>query len=259
MLLAIDIGNTQTVIGLFDDSDRLSHHWRISTNRRETADEKAIMTTNLLAIDGVKLADVSGVVISSVVPSCTSSFTEAAKRLFKVVPFVVDSASVTDLKIAYKHPHEIGADRIVNALAGFRLFGGPLIIVDFGTATTFDVIAKDGVYLGGAISPGVEISAESLFAAAAKLTRVELAAPKKVVGTVTATSMQSGIVFGAAAMVDGMVERIKKETGLQFKVIATGGLAELIAPHCASVVRVEPFLTLLGLQIIYIERVKSKG
>lgn len=255
--MAIDIGNTQTVIGLFDSSEQLFHHWRISTDSTGTADEKAIVLTNLLSIDGMKPADISDVVISSVVPSCTSSFAKMSAGLLKIKPFVVEPASVAGIKIAYKHPHEIGADRIVNSLAGYRLFGGPLIAVDFGTATTFDVITKDGAYQGGAIAPGVETSAASLFAAAARLARTELLPPSKVIGDDTSESLRSGIIFGAAAMVDGMVERIKAEANSKFKVIATGGLAELIAPHCKSVSHVEPFLTLLGLQMIYKDKVES--
>jgi len=254
MLLAIDVGNTQTVIGLFDDSEKLFYQWRITTRANETPDEKSILLSNLLLRDGLNAADISSVVLSSVVPDCTSAMVEMSRGLLKLNALVVDSATTKQLKIAYKHPREIGADRIVNAIAAIKLFGGPLIIVDFGTATTFDVISNDGTYMGGAIAPGIKISSDALFDAAAKLNRVVLTAPKKTVGTDTSSSLQSGIIFGGAALVDGMIERIKTETKTDYKTIATGGLAELITPYCAKISHIEPFLTLYGLQLVFKER-----
>lgn len=254
MLLAIDVGNTQTVIGLFDESDKLFYQWRVATRADETADEKGILLSNLLLSDGLNAADISGVALSSVVPDCTTAMVGMSRRLLKLEPLVVNFATTKQFKIAYKHPREVGADRIVNALAAIKLFGAPLIIVDFGTATTFDVISSAGAYLGGAIAPGVRISANALFTAAAKLSRAPLVAPKKAVGTDTASSVQAGIIFGGAALVDGMIERIKTETKSKYKTIATGGLAELITPYCSTISHIEPSLTLYGLQLVFKEK-----
>ena len=218
MLLAIDVGNTQTVIGLFDESENLFYQWRIATRANETQDEKGILLNNLLLSDGLNAADITAVALSSVVPSCTTSIVEMSRRFLKLDPLIVDFTITKQLKTTYNHPREIGADRIVNAVAALKLFGGPIIIVDFGTATTFDLISNNGTYLGGAIAPGVKISADALFLAAAKLSRIPLSAPKKAVGTDTSSSLQSGIIFGAAAMVDGMIERIKDETKSECKI-----------------------------------------
>lgn len=257
MLLAIDIGNTQTVIGVFDDLHKLFHHWRISTMAKGTADEKGVIVADLLTLNGLRPADMSDVIISSVVPESTGAYTEMSSALFKIEPLIVDTSLIKGVKIDYKYPAEIGADRLVNALAGYRLFSGPLIVVDFGTATTFDVITKEGAYLGGVIAPGVEISANALFKAAAKLSHTELRIPDRVIGEDTASSLRAGIVLGAAAMVDGLVERIREELDSKFKVIATGGLAELIAPQCNTVSHTEPFLTLLGLQMVFADRISG--
>lgn len=251
MLLAIDVGNTQTVYGLFDEAEKMINHWRLSTNDRHTADEKSVEVTNILMIEGIKPADINGLVISSVVPECTDSLVAMSKEFLKLEPLLVRAADLSGIKIEYDRPDEIGSDRIINALAGYRMFGGPLIIVDFGTATTFDIVSKVGAYVGGVISPGLEISAKALFRSAAKLSRIEMKAPSRVIGSDTVTSIQSGIIYGTAAMVDGMVGRIKEDTNSKYKVVATGGVSELIAPFCRNINHTEPFLTLLGLQMAY--------
>lgn len=249
MLLAIDVGNSQTVIGLFG-GDEVRGHWRAATRAEETADEKAAHLASLLALEGFSLDDISDAVLASVVPACTTSIMAMARRHLRLEPLVVGPDTDSGLIIKYKRPEEVGADRIANAVAGHQRFGACLI-VDFGTATTFDVVTAKAEYVGGVIAPGVETSAEALFRAAARLSRVELAPPPKVVGKDTVASLQSGIIFGAAALTDGLVRSIRKETGAKSTVVATGGLADLVAPHCAAIERVEPLLTIEGLRIIF--------
>jgi len=280
MLLAIDVGNTQTVIGVFDDLSSsvdltgrqpgelpgLGHSWRISTVGDRTADEYAVMVGQLLATAGIVLGAVGGsgaagaraatsrviegVVVSSSVPAVTAALRQMVVAWPAVSLVVVEPGIRTGMPILYDNPREVGADRIVNAVGAVDLFGGPAIVVDFGTATTFDVISARGEYLGGAIAPGLEISMGALFEHAAALRRVELVAPTSVVGRSTVESMQSGAVFGHAALVDGLCRRIFAEFG-EAQVIATGGLCAVVAPHTEVVGSVEPWLTLHGLRILY--------
>jgi type III pantothenate kinase len=256
MLLAIDIGNTQTVIGLIDLQEESSpapllSHWRIATLPDRTADEHALVLKALLALDGRSMDMVSGMALSSSVPVVTAAMREMARRWFPSCPLVVVEPGVkTGMAILYDNPREVGADRIVNAIAAHHRFGGPTIVVDLGTATTFDAISAKGEYLGGAICPGVEISMEALFSQAAALVKVELVRPKRVIGKSTVESIQSGAIFGFAAQVDGLVSRFEEEMG-KSAVVATGGLAELIAPMCRKVQHIDPWLTLLGLELIW--------
>ncbi len=250
MLLAIDVGNTQKVIGVFKDEELICH-WRISTNREETADESAVVLSDLLGLKKLALQDVSAVIISSVVPHCTASLIEMTEIYLNIKPIIVGPGLKTGMPILYDNPLEVGADRIVNAVAAFKKYGGPAIVVDFGTATTFDAISTKGEYLGGAISPGVEISSEALFTIAAKLSRVDLRKPSKVIGKNTETSIQSGLIYGFAGLVDTIVGKMIYEIGSEPEIIATGGLASLIAPVCESIQEIDPLLTLTGLKIIY--------
>ncbi|MDI6891444.1 MAG: type III pantothenate kinase [Actinomycetota bacterium] len=250
MLLAIDVGNTQTCIGLFE-GENLYCHWRISTNKEETADEVTVTLADLLALEGLNLPSMTAVIISSVVPHCTASLEEMARRNLKIEPMIVGPGVKTGMPILYDNPHEVGADRIVNAVAAYELYGGPVIVVDFGTATTFDAISEKGEYLGGVITPGVEISAEALFETAAKLSRVDLVKPPSVIGKNTGASIQAGVILGTAGQVDSLVGMIQTEMGGECFVVATGGLAELIAPECKTIHKVDPLLTLTGLKKVY--------
>lgn len=250
MLLAIDVGNTQTAIGVFKTDD-LVYHWRISTNRDETADELAVVLSDLLRLENLSLKDISSAIVASVVPHCTASLIEMAEKNLKGKLIVVGPGLKTGMPILYDNPHEVGADRIVNAVAAFNKYGGPAIIVDFGTATTFDVVSEKGEYTGGAIAPGLEIAAEALFTVAAKLSRVDLKKPAMVIGKNTETSVQSGLIFGFSGLVDTIVDRMKQEIQGDAKVIATGGLASLIVPVCSTVHNVDDLLTLSGLKIIH--------
>jgi len=250
MLLVFDVGNTNIVMGAYKN-DVLCHSWRLSTDRNQTADEYGVKIRAFLDYAGIKLTDIKDVIISSVVPPLLPMLEELAWNCFKVKPLFVGPGIKTGLPILYENPREIGADRIVNAVAGYEKYGGPLIIVDFGTATTFCAINGQGQYLGGAITAGVGISAEALFQRAAKLPRIELIRPKNVIGRNTVSSMQSGLIFGYTALVDGLVKRMKKELGEEAKVIATGGLAKLIAAESETIDYVDDNLTLEGLRIIY--------
>lgn len=250
MLLAVDVGNTNIVLGLYEEQE-LTVSWRISTNRQQTGDEYGIILKNLFAQAGVDDRRVTGMIVSSVVPPLMFSLEEMARRYFNLEPLVVGPGMKTGLNIQMENPREVGADRIVNAVAGIELYGGPMIIVDFGTATTFDAISKRGDYLGGAIAPGISISTEALFQRAAKLPRVELVKPKRVIGRDTITSMQAGIIYGFVGQVDGIVKRMIKEFPEKPKVVATGGLAALIAGESETLEIVNPLLTLEGLRIIY--------
>lgn len=250
MLLAIDIGNTNVVLGVFE-GDRLRESWRIGTKTSMTADEHAMIVKDLFGFAGLELKQIDGIIISTVVPPLLSIMSEMSRKYFKLEPLVVTNGIKAGVTLAYDNPREIGADRIVNAAAAYRLYGGPLIIVDFGTATTFCAVTKDGKYLGGAIAPGLKISAEALYQRAAKLPRVELIRPRAVIGRDTISAMQAGILFGYAGLVDGIVERMKKELGADAKVIATGGLAELVAPETKSITEVRRDLTLEGLRMLY--------
>ncbi|WNQ11696.1 type III pantothenate kinase [Paenibacillus aurantius] len=250
MILVVDVGNTNIVLGIYK-KESLLHHWRLSTNRSATVDEYGIMVHNLFHHAGIKVEDIEGVIISSVVPPLMFVLENLCVKYIKKTPMIVGPGIKTGLNIRYENPREVGADRIVNAVAGIEIYGPPLIIVDFGTATTFDYIDEQGQYIGGNIAPGIGISTEALYQWAAKLPRIELVKPKSTVGRNTVSSMQAGIIFGFAGQVDGIVERIREEFGTSPKVIATGGLAELISSESRSIETVNPLLTLEGLRIIY--------
>lgn len=250
MLLCIDTGNTQTVIGLFDDA-RLADHWRIATISERTADEMALMIQQFLGFHGFSFEDqIDGVAISSGVPRVTVELREMTQRYFGFEALVLEPGVRTGMPILYDNPKEVGADRIANAVAAYDQYGGPSIVVDFGTANTIEAISEQGEYLGGAIFPGIEISMDALFARAAALRRVELIAPRNVIGKSTVESIQSGTVYGFSGQIDALVERFQKELG-QCTVIATGGLAEPIIKHSHTIQHYEPWLTLQGLRIIF--------
>ncbi|MCZ8523682.1 MULTISPECIES: type III pantothenate kinase [Paenibacillus] len=250
MILVVDVGNTNIVLGMYEGR-QLRHDWRISTNRSATADEYGIILYNLFQHAGLSLQQIEGVIISSVVPPLMFVLEQLCLKYVKKTPLIVGPGIKTGLNIRYENPREVGADRIVNAVAAIELYGAPCIVVDFGTATTFDYIDEQGQYVGGAVAPGIGISTEALYQRAAKLPRIELVKPKSVVGRNTIASMQAGIIFGFAGQVDGIVERIKQEFSVEPSVIATGGLAELISGESRSIQTVNPLLTLQGLQIIY--------
>lgn len=250
MLLALDVGNTNTVVGVFEDK-RLRVHWRISTRRDGTGDEYGMLISNLLHLAGLEPGQISALIIASVVPPLQSSLEEMAHRYFRIAPLVVGLGTKTGMSILYDSPREVGADRIVNAVAAFETYGGPAIVIDFGTATTFDAISAKGEYLGGVIAPGIGIAAEALFERTAKLPRIDIARPKSVVGKTTVTSMQSGLFFGYLGLVEGIVRRMREEMGGDPVVIGTGGLAHLILAESPDIKHVDPLLTLTGLRIIY--------
>jgi len=256
MLLVIDVGNTQTVIGIFE-KEKLVKSWRIGTRPERTADEYGILFNQLLPESGLTKQSIIGMIISTVVPPTRPSLEALGKRYFQVETMVVEPGIRTGISIHLDNPREVGADRIVNAVAGYHKFKTGLIIIDFGTATTFDFVSSDGVYEGGVIAPGLNISAEALFREASKLPRVEMIRPKNIIGKNTITAMQSGIIFGYAGLVDVLVDKMKQEIKDAYpkepipKVIATGGLAGLIAREANSIELVEEDLTLEGLHLIY--------
>lgn len=253
MLVAIDIGNTNIVWGIFEGSSLLAH-WRLATNPKATVDEYGVLCLNLLTRTARSPDQVTGAIISSVVPSLTETFESMVGSYFGCTPLIVTSEMDTGLTLRYKNPGEIGSDRIVNAAAAYHKFHCDLIIVDFGTATTFCAVTQGGDYLGGAIAPGLGISAEALFTRAAKLSKVELARPKTVIGTDTASSIQAGLLFGYAGLVDALVRRMEQEMGHSSYIIATGGLASVVAPETTSIQKIEPLLTLEGLEFLYQRR-----
>ncbi len=250
MLLVIDVGNTNTVIGVFD-GDKVVHDWRIRTEEERTVDEYGILISNLYFSSKMTLSDITAVAISCVVPPLLTTIEKLCKKYFNLKPLIVEPGVKTGMPIYYDNPKEVGADRIVNAVAAYTRYKKSVIVVDFGTATTFDYISGNGEYHGGAITPGITISSEALFQRASKLPHVELVKPKSVIGKDTVTSMQAGIVFGYASLVDGIVGRIKKEVKSNPRVIATGGLASLIASVSETIDDVDDYLTLEGLRIIY--------
>lgn len=251
MLLAVNCGNTQTHIGIFS-GDNLIAKWRISTQSRRTADELALMFQEFLSFEELSFSrQITGVVIASVVPTLTSALREMVERYFHFDPIVVEPGIRTGMPVLTENPPEVGADRIVNAISAYELVSGPVIVIDFGTATTFDAVSSRGEFLGGAIAPGVEISAEGLWRAAAQIGKIELIQPRSIVGKSTSEAVRSGVLLGAAAMVDGMVERMQKELGGDATVVATGGLAALVLPECQTSIQHEPALTLKGLAILY--------
>ena len=254
VLLAIDIGNTNVTIGTFDyasGAGRLGEHWRLSTHREQTSDELGVMLRALFDQADLDPQRVEDVIISSVVPPTLPIWERVAKKLFDSEPLIVGPGIKTGMPVRYENPREVGADRIVNAVAALEVMGSPVIAVDFGTATTFDCVSDKGEYLGGAIFPGVVVAMEALFSRAAMLHRVELARPRSVIGKTTTEAIQSGMLFGYAGMVDTMVTRIRGELGAAARVIATGGLAGRIAGESTTIERVEPFLTLEGLRLLF--------
>ena len=250
MLFVIDIGNTNIVLGLYEGDD-LFESWRIGTKNSRTADEYGILIKELLTFSNVDSDSITDIIISSVVPPLESTIFEMAQKYFNIKPLIVGPGLKSGISILYDNPKEVGADRIVNAVAALNKYGSPLIIVDFGTATTFDLITEKGEYGGGVIAPGIGISVEALFQRASKLTRVDLVRPKNVIGRNTVNSIQSGIIFGYVGLVDGIVARMKNEAGVSARVLATGGLASLIAKESSSIDEVVENLTLEGLKIIY--------
>jgi len=251
VLLAVNVGNTSTVLGVFRGSE-LEHQWRVSTESERTADELAVLFGGLLQVAGLSFSNqITGVVLSSVVPSSTGALRDMVNRYFNFPPVVVEPGTRTGLSIQTDNPREVGADRIVNALAAFHRYGGPCIVIDFGTATTYDVVSDKGEFLGGAISPGVQTSNASLSRETARLPQVELNAPRSPIGRNTIEAIQSGLIFGTAAEADGMIERIRKELGGSATVVATGGLAPEIVPHCQFVDEFDPWLTLEGLRLVF--------
>ena len=249
MLLALDVGNTQTVVGLYDGGT-LAEHWRTTSVRTHTADELAVELAGLLAIRGRSFADVSATVASSGVPQLADSLSEMARSHFGHEALVVGPGVRTGLPLLVDNPHEVGADRVANCVAALERHPGPLVVVDFGTAINFDAVSSAGEFVGGAIAPGLEVSVNALGERAARLFGIELATPPAAIGKNTAENMQSGAIFGFAGLVDGMVRRFASELG-RLSVIATGGLAGLVTPHCETVDEVEPWLTLDGLRLIW--------
>lgn len=250
MIFVLDVGNTNTVLGVYDE-DILKYHWRIETSRNKTEDEYGMVIKSLLQHEGLSFDQFDGIIISSVVPPIMFALERMCKKYFGVKPLIVGPGIKTGLNIKYENPREVGADRIVNAVAGIQEYGSPLIIVDFGTATTYCYINEDKQYMGGAIAPGINISTEALYSKAAKLPRIEISRPEGIIGKNTVSAMQSGILYGYVGQVEGIVNRIKAQINLEPTVIATGGLATLIANESTVIDVVEPFLTLKGLQLIY--------
>jgi type III pantothenate kinase len=244
VLLAIDVGNTQTVFGLYD-GERLSDQWRVATEAQRTGDELGVLLRNFLDVELLE-----GICLSSTVPRLVREYELLAARVGRDL-LVVGPGTRTGIAIRYDDPREVGPDRIVNAVAASAKYGAPCIVVDFGTSTNFDVVSSGGEYVGGVLAPGVEISMDALFARAARLVKVDFAEPAAVIGKTTATALQSGLVYGFAGQVDGIVAAIRRELGAQAPVTATGGLAELIAPHADTIDRVDPFLTLDGLRLVW--------
>jgi len=251
MLLVIDIGNTDTTLGVFEGKE-LRATWHMATSIHRMADEYAALLLNLLHHRGLDASDIKEVALCSVVPPLIATFDELCQRYFHISPLVVGAGVKTGVRIRMDNPREVGADRIANAAAAHHLYGGPIIVTDLGTATTFDTVSKEGDYLGGAIAPGIVTAAEALFTQAAMLPRVELVHPKRAIGTSTIAAMQSGIIFGYVGLIEGMVARIQQELGEKAKVVATGGFAELMAKETAVIDVVNPDLTLIGLRLIYL-------
>lgn len=250
MILVMDVGNTNVVLGIYRGKELL-HHWRLSTNRSATVDEYGMSIYNLFQYAQIRLQQIEGVIISSVVPPLMRTLEQLCRQYIGKTPLIVGPGIKTGLNIRYENPREVGADRIVNSVAAIEKYGSPLIVVDFGTATTFDYIDEGGNYLGGAIVPGIGISTEALYQRAAKLPRIELVKPRSVIGRNPVTSMQAGIIYGYAGQVDGIVRRIRSEFGVDPRVIATGGLADLIASESEAIHEVDPLLTLEGLRLVY--------
>jgi len=260
MLLVLDVGNTNTVLGVFSprtdgpgggESRRLIANWRVSTNKSQTVDEYGVLFRNLFAMNGIEVSSVHGTVISSVVPPLDSTLREVCERYFQIKPLFIEPGVKTGMPVHYDNPAEVGADRIVNSVAAFEKFGGPCIVVDFGTATTFDAVSPKGEYLGGVITPGIGISADALFERTARLPRVDIRKPPRVLATNTVNSLQAGLYYGYIGLIDGILERLMAELGGGVKVVATGGLASLMSSGSKYIHEVDDLLTLEGLRIIY--------
>jgi type III pantothenate kinase len=250
VLLAIDVGNSNNVIGLFSRGKLLTH-WRIRTEWTRTSDEYWVLIKEFILLNDVEVEIIDEIVIACVVPPLIPILKEMSRKYFSCDPLIIGPGIKTGISILYKNPAEVGADRIVNSVAAYEKYGGPLIIVDFGTATTFDAVSEKGEYLGGAIFPGVQLSLEALFKNAAKLPRVEMAEPEHVIGKSTVESIHSGTIYGFVSMIDGMVLKIQEELQQKARVIATGGIVDLIASKAKSIDTIDPFLTLEGLHIIH--------
>ncbi|GAF66495.1 pantothenate kinase [Bacillus sp. TS-2] len=250
MILVMDIGNSNIGIGLYE-GDQLKYHWRIATVRQKTEDEYAVTLRSLFSQESLTYNDIKGIIIASVVPPIMFTIQQMCVKYFRQNPFIIGPGMKTGLNIKYDNPKEVGADRIVNAVAGIHYYGAPIIIVDFGTATTYCYVNEKSQYMGGAIAPGITISTEALYTKAAKLPRIEIAKPNKVLGSNTIEAMQSGIFYGYVGQVDGVVKRIKKQANGKPTVIATGGLADLIAKESEEIDIVDRYLTLKGLYLIY--------
>ncbi len=250
MLLVVDIGNTNIALGLFKGNN-LVQHWKIRTERDKTCDEYGIVLLNLLSLTHLDAESIKSVIISSVVPPLTPVFQELGQNLFKMKPLVVGPGLKTGMPILYENPQEVGADRVVASVAAFEKYGGPAIVVDFGTATTFDAVSAKGEYLGGSIAPGIQIAAEALYLKTAKLPRIEIKKPQHAIGRTTVTSMQSGLYFGYIGLVSNIIKEFSKELGENIKVVATGSFASQIYPDLELIEYLEPFLILEGLRIIH--------
>lgn len=256
MLLAVDVGNSNTVIGLYDD-DTLKAHWRIATENYRTSDELRTLLTMLFHQDDIQPSSVTGCCISSVVPQVNQALIAMTQKIFAIEPLMVEPGIKTGIQLHNENPKELGADRLVNAVGAVEEHEGPLIIIDFGTATTFDYISAQAEYKGGIIVPGIQLSANALFEHCAKLPRVEISTPPSVIGRNTVSNISSGLTYGYAELVDGLVRRISDETGTSPKVVATGGLARTIAESAQSIDVVDPLLTMKGLRAIYTKNVKE--
>lgn len=258
MLLAIDVGNTNTSLGVYD-GEQLIAHWRLTTARERTVDEYGVHSRNLFELAGLDFKTITGVAIASVVPPLNFTLRRLAENYFHQTPLFVDHTTDTGVPILYNPPSDVGADRIVDAVAAIHKYGSPCIIVDFGTATTFDAINERGEYLGGVITPGITISSDALFARTARLPRVEIKRPSSVIGSSTVGSMQSGLYYGYAGLVDGILKRMREELGERATVIATGGLAPLIATGSDYIEEIDDTLTLEGLRLVYERQAKNGG